>query len=351
MSWTSGIQALVHEVFTFQLEEVGWTGFSIIAILLVFIYSPSAAGICHPQASSLILAEKKLEQCRKDIRENRSKQRFRLKCLPPELLFLVLSYSADWPETYRALALVSRYIYHSTLRACLPVMPITLSSTKQLISFASLVHGDKSSRHRLDKGNLVHHLWISPLRNEDFAHTYHILRACANIRVLACDARVLALITHSRNLKHTFCRDLTLLLSHLRWVHAFNTPSGYQFLQQLTHLRVMGEQSVPKTLSFDRLLYLSYPERSCSDTDMGDSVAERPSALSNKSTYPSLRQVVLTRRSSISKGAPLLCDPMLVLLHTRRDITEMEIWRNGCKGQSLWQQAEKTLPEKTCCCE
>ncbi|KAH0583123.1 hypothetical protein H2248_011009 [Termitomyces sp. 'cryptogamus'] len=363
MPWASDVQALVYDILTFQVEELGWTAFSLVSMSLVFIYSISAAGDPRPPHSSLIppnylarsqerkakiVAAKKFECGPRPIFENcLLTECFQLKQLPPELQLLVLSYSTDWPETYRALVLVSRYIYHLTLRACLPIMPITISSSKQLTSFASLVHRNKSSRHcRLppDLGNLVHRLWISPLRNEDFVHTYHILRACGNVRVLACDARGIAMITSSPKFKHTMCTDLTLLLSHPQWSNALNTPSGLQFLRQLTHLRVMGEESVPKTMFFDHLLYLSYSERSRPDSDMDDSEIKRPLALSNMSIFPSLRQVVLTRRCGMKEKAPVLCDPRLVLLHVRRDRAEMEIWRNGIKGQSLWQQAAKALP-------
>lgn len=338
------------------LLELGWTALSIISMSLVFIYSISVVGDTRPTVSSpahpnylaisrkqkaRILAEKQFEQRRRAIRENWS---FRLKRLPPELQLLILSYSADWPETYRALVLVSRHIYNSTLHACLPIMPITLSSTKQLTSFASLVHRNRSSRFGFDRGNLVHRLWLSPHRKEDFTHTYRILRACVNIRVLACDARALFLTMHSPKFKHTMCRDLTLLPSHPQWVSALETPSGLQFLRQLTHLRFTGEHNLPKTLSFDRLLYLSYWETSFPDSGTIGSEVKRPSALDDKSIFPSLQQVVLTRRCGTEERAPLLCDQTLVLLYVHRDCTEMEIWRNDSKGKSLWKQAAKALP-------
>ncbi|KAH0583121.1 hypothetical protein H2248_011008 [Termitomyces sp. 'cryptogamus'] len=376
MPGTLDIGTLIHDILAHQVGDIGWIVlFTIISTSLVFIYKISAASYPIPPTSSLIppnyphrptlslippnylarsrqqkaqiVAAKRLEQCRGVIHEGLSKQGFPLKRLPPELQLLVLSYSADWPETYRALILVSWHVYNSTLRACLPIMPITLSSTKQLRSFAIFIH-NKDSHHGFNIRLLIHRLWISPLQKEGLKHTKYILQACTDIRVLACTVRGLVAITKYPKLKHTMCRDLTLLRLPLQWDSdvALNTPSGLQFLRQLTHLRVMGEQSVPKTLSFDHLLYLSYkyPGRSCADSDMDDLEIKRPSALGNRLIFPSLRKAVLTRRCGVEEKAPLLCDARLVLLHVRRDLTEMEIWCNGSIGESLWQQAEKAFP-------
>ncbi|KAG6829217.1 hypothetical protein H0H92_005282 [Tricholoma furcatifolium] len=356
------LSEFLQDALATQVEEFQWTVFSIVSISLVFIYSLSAAGDPRPpvptkvrahsylahakQRRAEIAAAIELERQRILIRENWSTRGFRLKRLPAELQLMILSHCAEWPETYRSLVLVSRYMYHSTLRACLPIMSITLSSTKQLASFASLVRKGKTHRNLPDSvGNLVHRLWVSPLRREDLLNAYHILRACTNVHTLACDARGLAMITVSERFKHTQCKDLTLLgLSRPQWEYTLDTPSGLQLLRQLTHLRVMNEKIVPQSVVFDQLLYLSYQERR--EPNAGDDTnVERPWVLGDGSLFPSLRQVVLTRQCGPEEErAPLQVDQRLALLYVRRDRTEMEIWRNGLQGETLWQQAAKALP-------
>ncbi|KAG6864628.1 hypothetical protein C0991_008160 [Blastosporella zonata] len=361
MLQASELEALVHDVLAFRVEDLGWTALSIISISVVFIYSVSAAGDPRPMALSKVrpnnyLAQAKqrkaeiaaaieLEQSRTRIRQKWSTNGFHFRRLPPELQIIVLAYSADWPETYRALVLGSRYLYHSTLRACLPLMSITLNSTKQIASFASLVHKDGSSPHILPlaAGALVHRLWVSP-RREDFMDAYHILRACTNVRALACDPRWLAMIMKSPRFKHTMCKDLTLLPTRPHWDNFMTTPCGIQLLRQLTHLRVMGESCVPQGVSFNMLLHLSYSVPLASNGQDDSALEKRPWMLSNRAAFPYLQQVVLTRQCGVEERAPLKVDARLVHIHLRKDHTEMEIWRNGLNGESLWQQAAKALP-------
>ncbi|KAG6917029.1 hypothetical protein DXG01_004155 [Tephrocybe rancida] len=355
------ITAIVRAVLTFRVDELGWTALSIISISVVFIYSVSAAGDPRrPKSLQLqphnylararqrkaeMAAVIELELTRIRVLESWSTKGFRLRRLPIELQLHVLSYSASCSETYRSLVLVSRHIYQLTLRACLPIMYITLSSTKELASFANLVHKDDRSRHILPvaAGTFIHHLWVTPLRREDSMDAYRILRACTNIRVLAVDARGLAMITKSPRFKHTMCTDLTLLLRRTNWGINMDTPSGLQFIRQLTHLRVMGEQNLPRSAPFAKLSHLSYSEPDVQD----DADIERPWVLKDRTVFPALQQVALTRRCGPEEGAPLKVEARLVLIQVRRDRTEMDIWRDGLKGESLWGQAAKAkLPPK-----
>ncbi|KAF8073343.1 hypothetical protein FPV67DRAFT_1620405 [Lyophyllum atratum] len=348
------VRALMDHVSS-QVEDFGWTALSIISMSLLFIYSVSAVGDPSPpqlltirksphnylaqakQRKAAIAALIELEQKRIRIRESWATNGFRFRKLPPELQLTVLAHSAESPETFRALVRVSRYMNDTTLRACLPRMPVTLNTPKQLAAFASLIQRNRGV------GDLVHNLWVSPLRKEDVALACRILQACTNVRVLACEARVITAITSNSKtskFKHTLCRDLTLLLSRPQWESAMNTPNGLLFLRQLTHLRVTTEQTVPYELPFSNLTRLSYPTpRRFDDHDI-----ERPHALGNTAVFPSLQQVVLTKRCGSEGQLPRKIDSKLVLLYVPREYTEVEMWCDMAWGQSLWHKATKALP-------
>lgn len=260
--------------------------------------------------------------------------------LPPEIQLIILAHISECIPTYQALIRVSHYMYGLTLRACVPCMPIALSTTKQITSFARLLSSDIPQVHlhhsRSNIANLVHRLWISALRKEDKDLGVEILKACMNIRVLACDARTLrAAIAKSSKFRHTRCRNLTLLLSRSRWDAEMNTSAGLAFLQRLTHLRVMGEKSVPRDLCSIKLTHLSYSDRPGYD----ESTVDKPWALSHSDVFPSLRQVVMTRRCGPEGRALQQIGPRLVVCYVSRELTEMEMWCNTGKGGSLWDQA------------
>ena len=269
--------------------------------------------------------------------------------LPPEIQLMILAHVSEWIPTYQALILVSHHMYGLTLRACVPCMPIALSTTKQITSFARLLASDIPQvylRHsRLYVANLVHRLWISPLRKEDKDLGIEILKMCINIRVLACDARTLrAAIAKCSKFRHTRCRDLTLLLSRPQWDVSLKTPSGLAFLQRLTHLRVMGEQSVPRDLYSTKLTHLSYSDRPGCASD--ESVVDYPWALAHPNVFPSLQQVVLTRRCGPEGQACQKIGPRLVVCYVTREWTEMQIWCDTAKGRSLWNQAAEIRLQK-----
>jgi hypothetical protein len=225
---------------------------------------------------------------------------------------------------------VSQHMYLWTLRACLPRMPITLNTTRQLSSFSDILHSHP------DVAPLVHHLWVSPLRTEDARSGHAILRACTNVRVLACDARSLvAAIAKPSKFKHTACRDLTLLLSRPRWEQHLGTPSGLAFVRRLTHLRVLGEGMAPRVLGFPALTHLSYVDRPPADP----STVEYPWALGHAEVLPLVQAVVLTRRSGPEMGAPERIGARIVVMYVSRQSTEMQTWCDGVRGRNLWERA------------
>ncbi|KAG5643625.1 hypothetical protein DXG03_000592 [Asterophora parasitica] len=343
--------SVVHHVSVFQVEGLGWTALSLVSVALFFIYS--LASVSRPVPPPALKkrppnylaqarqrqAEKaaiiRLEQSRTRIRESWANDGFPFLKFPPELQHAVLGFCADSPSTYLALVRVSHATYHSTLRACIPLMPITLSTSKQLSAFARLVHRDEENPRSLAPNNaclLVHHLWVSPLRREDTPTAYNILRACTNVRALACDARTLATSIAKRKFRHTMCRDLTLLLSQPQWEGTMDTPSGRLFLRQLTHLRVMGEPTVPRVLPMAELTHLSW-------STVDDDGAAKPWPLGDRVVFPALQQVVLTRRCGPEKPEPRKISSQLALFYVLRDYTEMELWCEGVTGQSLWSRA------------
>ncbi|KAG5653094.1 hypothetical protein H0H81_002319 [Sphagnurus paluster] len=341
------------------MENIAWTALSIISLASLFVLSMSWLGEGPRPPPHVIpprqyLAEVRQRQAEKSalLEKERSRTRiltswmengFHFQTLPVEIQMTVLAFCADTPATYRALVCVSRSVYVMTLRACLPLMPITLSSPRQLISFSHLVCRDETPiASSLDAGVLVHRLWLSPLRREDTSLAYRILRACSNVRALACDARTLsAAIARCTRFKHEMCRELTLLLSRPQWECAMDTPSGLQFLQQLTHLRLMGEPTVPRTLPLPALTQMSYPDQLLRPE--GENIV-RPWALGTPVAFPSLQQVVLTRRCGPAGHIPEEVDPRLLVVYVPRDQTEMEVWCAAAKGQSLWYHASLALP-------
>jgi len=262
--------------------------------------------------------------------------------LPAEIQLMILAHISESIPTYQALIRVSHHMYGLTLRACVPCMPIALSTTKQITSFAHLLASDIPQVYlhhcRLYVANLVHRLWISPLRKEDKDLGIEILKMCMNVRVLACDARTLrAAIAKCSKFRHTRCRDLTLLRSRPQWDAGLKTPSGLAFLQRLTHLRVMGEQSVPREWYSSTLTHLSYSDRHCSGCD--ELVVDYPWALAHPNNFPSLQQVVLTRRCGREGQVSQRIGHRLAVCYVSGQWTEIEMWCDTAKGRSLWNEA------------
>jgi hypothetical protein len=341
---------------TLPIDGVGGTILCIILVSISFTFTFSAAGTPRlpekPQVpkktppnriaratqwkasrAQIVARQQRISQC---VASNG----FPFGELPPEIQLMILAYASEWIPTYQALIRVSHHMYGLTLRACLPHMPVALSTTKQITSFAHLLASDIPQVYlhhsRLYVANLVHRLWISALRKEDKDLGIEILRTCINVRVLACDARTLrAAIAKPSKFRHTRCRDLTLLLSRPGWDVSLNTPTGLAFLQRLTHLRVMGEKTVPKDLCSAKLTHLSYSDRHGYD----ELTVDRPWALGHPDMFPSLREVVLTRRCGPEGRTLERIGPRLVVCYVSRQWTEMQMWCDTAKGGSLWDQA------------
>jgi hypothetical protein len=342
---------------TFPIDSVGGTILCLILASISFIFTAAAAATPRPPVQTPKVHKKSLPnriaravRCkvaqaeivarRQRISQSVASNGFPFEEFPPEIQLMILAYISECIPTYQALVRVSHHMYGLTLRACVPCMPITLSTTKQLSSFAHLLVSNIPQvylhRSRLYVANLVHRLWISPLRKEDKDVGIEILKTCMNVRVLACDARTLrTAIVKCSKLRHNRCWDLTLLLSRPQWDVGLKTPTGLVFLQRLTHLRVMGEQSVPRDLHSAKLTHLSYSDRPGHD----ESAVDHPWALGHLDMFPSLQQVVLTRRCGPDGRALQRIGPRLVVCYVSRQWTEMQMWCDTAKGRSLWEQA------------
>lgn len=268
--------------------------------------------------------------------------------LPLELQFAILALCSGDPQTYRALVLVSQYFHHTTTRACLPCIPITLITTRELLSFVALLRRRVRYGHAVASvGTLVRRLWVTPIREKDAKLGQEILSACPNLRSLACDSKTLAYLISRRC--HMHCTELTLLLSRRDWDLALSdTPHGASFLSKLTHLRVTSEQLVPYRSAFlTKLTHLSYFERPQLYFDKSNMLDKPQFVTSYPLAFPSLSEVVLTRRCDGDTPPPKRFDRNFVLLHVPRELTEVEMWKNSVKGESLWSKAAKAISATT----
>jgi len=331
----------------------GWSAICILILSCVFIYTATRPPCAKPAPARQPLAvmEKRQPQPRAAPKElvKPKDATFPFRNLPPELQLAVLSHCAHSTRTYRALVLVSRYFLYSTLRACIPVIPITLLTSPALSSFLSFLQRTihvPHSRSLTFVGSLVTHLWLTPITESptdtDAART--ILSACTNVRVLAVDAHTLTYaLGFASHHRHTRCTHLTLLMSPRGWHAALAvTPKGPVFLRQLTHLRVMGHQLVPSrtvTPLFTNLAHLSYVQHFRGISPTCETGPEKPQPVVDSVLFPALQETLVTRRCDPDRRVPpQRLAHNLVLLHVPRDMTEMEIWR---KGKSIWHQASQ----------
>jgi len=325
----------------FNLDGVKWTISGI--ILLSFLYTYAIFQLTSPPLSprhdipeSRYLArakrlqasrkaQRELEQERKRIVESGS---FRLLDLPPEISFLVLANCTDWPRTYLSLVLVSRRCQQLTFHALLPHTPIRLIIPEQIQSFGSLL----CNRPKL--ATLVHHLWVTPYKQDLLRPCVDIVKKCRNLKSLTSNASVvLESITFRRNrLSHLDCMDLTLLsTSTEKWASLLDAPNALAFFRQLTHLRLLGDR-FPTNIPLPNLTHLSYGSDTVNiNVDTGMTMMEDPVAC------PSLHTVIVTKlRTSgelrISKAAHSRF--FTVELPPKR--TELELWCDNVSRRGMW---------------
>lgn len=270
---------------------------------------------------------------------------FRFIDLPEELSLWILTLAARSSQsTYHTLLFVSREMQDLTHRAGLPEIPVMLRATHQLTSFHNLIE----TRPHLTC--LVRHLWIILALSveEETTTCANVINACTEVRSLACSDRVLkASIAQALILSHTQCTSLTVGMGTVSWEHLLETPSGQEFLNQLTHLRVTGRYNCPKTLRFKNLTHLSFPSNPrVSDRGVSNQVSRL--GLSNDSIYPVLRHIVITKINSRLHANKVDWNENVIMLTVPEEWNERLLWRDATRGKNIWDRALKAIPKREC---
>lgn len=251
--------------------------------------------------------------------------------LPDELLLKILMFAVEWSApTYTSLLLASRRMNGLALDAGLP--SIRLLTPNQISSFTNLIRG---------KPRLVIHvrrLWIAPLMEErDTSACCDILRKCTRVEHLVLTARLAqTYVVQCRKFEHPHCNHLTLL-GGLGDVLA--TPAVWPLLGQLTHLRVVGDFTMPpRALEFTNLAYLSFDSR---PHGRDQATARAQEVFRESGAFPSLRNIFLIRTPNRRRvpeepwpvADPFFQEPKVVALYMLAEWKEMQGW---CNGDDLW---------------
>ncbi|KAF8634174.1 hypothetical protein AX15_001039 [Amanita polypyramis BW_CC] len=305
--------------------------------------SPNMAKQKVPQPA--YLANFRMTQALKLKRQQRKIQPFRFMDLPFELRMAILSHISGTDKASRlsfiSLLFVSKDIQCIVLRACLPNLAIKLTTRRQVLSFHTLCFNHSHI------ARLIHHLWISPLNEEDEFPSCRIIRSCVNVRSLACNARLLAAsVCWGRELKHGQCREFTLLMSELGWEYTLPEQVGTAFLNQLTHLRVVGDLTVPRGFPCKCLTHLSFTCPNGAEDRSVETVTEIMDR--RREIYPQLRMVVVTdhwrRRNEMRRRGALVCSsPRVLVFHIPGDVIEVDLWCDGVGDKSIWDKANEAL--------
>lgn len=155
-------------------------------------------------------------------------------------------------DPLRALLRVSKRIRYMTLQSCLPLLPIVLHSRRNIQSFYLFCLSNP------ELVRCVHHIWVQPPSEEDQFPACAIIKACTNLRTLACTASMLgAAVCSEGTLRHEHCRDFTLLDNpEVDWESTLPKRVASAFFGSLTHLRVVGK-AIPSTLQCREIIHLS----------------------------------------------------------------------------------------------
>lgn len=264
-----------------------------------------------------------------------SRRPFPLMKLPPELCLLVLQHSAESPGTVASLFLVSRRIQAMAYEACLPKTPIKLIQAHQVQSF------DRMLLNKPRLAQYIRHLWVTPVHEEHYPAAIRILKKCKEVTSVACNGRVLEEAVTSPHigyrLQHKRCRRLTLLYtSRDGWQSLFlGSSTTLQFLQQITHLRLVGD-IIPSHLSLPNLSVLSYQlNRNSLNLVHGERM------LKDKVNLPSLHSVVLVGERRVQPGGGVritkLKDSRVFVYEVPHARTELELWCENTSGRGFWQ--------------
>ncbi|KAF6756005.1 hypothetical protein DFP72DRAFT_895894 [Ephemerocybe angulata] len=326
--------------------EIKWVGSCIFVVSIMYTFLISRLTIVPPTIPTMIAPPDpkrtlRLRSMHADL-ENRKRRiartPFPLLDLPPELGLLILSHTAEWPETFANLALVSRKIQGMAYEACLPRMPIRLISEVHVQSF------DKFLLCKPHLAAYVQHLWVTPLHEEYYPAAIRILKKCKRVVSLALNGRVLEEAVTSPHvgyrIRHKRCRKLTLLYTARDgWASLLSSEfpgqgSALQFMQQITHLRLVGDV-VPAHLPLPSLRVFSY---ALNRNNLNLVHGER--MLKDKESLPSLHSVVLVGERRAGVGGVRITkmkDSRVFVFEVPQARTELEMWCDNTLGKGFWQ--------------
>ncbi|KAM6494042.1 hypothetical protein JOM56_010403 [Amanita muscaria] len=221
-----------------------------------YLSSPDASNSAKPkvvEAPPRYLAEFKVRALTRR-RERRKIKPIPFMIVPDEIKIKILSHTSERGsiEALRALLRVSKRIRYMTLQSCLPLLPIVLHSRRNIQSFYLFCLSNP------ELVRCVHHIWVQPPSQEDQFPACAIIKACTNLRTLACTASMLgAAVCSEGTLRHEHCRDFTLLESpEVDWESTLPKRVASAFFGSLTHLRVVGKV-IPSTLQCREIIHSS----------------------------------------------------------------------------------------------
>ena len=332
--------SIPSSAFNYNLDGVKWTISGIILLSLFYIYTvvqlttpPVSPRHGIPEIPYLARA-RRLQAARKaqmELEEERNRilnsGSFRFLDLPPEIIFLVLTNCIEWPGMYSSLVLVSRCCQQLTFHALLPHTPIKLITPEQICSFDLLL----CQRPKL--ATLVHHLWVTPYKEDLLRPCVDIVKKCRNLKSLASNAYMVqeCITFRGSRLSHLDCKDLTLLSTSTGiWASLLATPNGLALFRQLTHLRLIGDR-FPKDIPLPNLTHLSYGSADI-NSQIGMSMLEDPVSL-----YPSLHTVIVTKfRASGGLRISRAAHSRFFIIELPPKSTEMGLWCDNVSRWGMW---------------
>jgi hypothetical protein len=331
--------------YSYYLDGVKWTISGIILLSLFYIYTilqltspPVSPRHSIPEFPYLARA-RRLQAARKAQREIRELEEernrmiklgsFRFLDLPPEISFLVLTNCIGWPGVYLSLVLVSRRCQQLTFHSLLPLTPIKLVTPEQIHSFDFLL----CQRPKL--ATLVHHLWVTPYKEDLLRPCVEIVKKCRNLKSLASNAYMVqeCITFRGSHLSHLDCKDLTLLsTSPGIWASLLANPNGLALFRQLTHLRLIGDR-FPTDIPLPNLTHLSYGSADIINSRIGMSMLEDPASL-----YPSLHTVIITkfRASGGVRISRAVAHTRLFIFELPPKRTELGLWCDNVCRWGMW---------------
>ena len=340
--------SIPSSAISYNLDGVKWTISGIILLSLFYIYtilqltsppvSPrdSISEIPYLARARQLQAARKAQKEVRELEEERNRilklGSFRFLDLPPEISFLVLTNCIGWPGMYSSLVLVSRRCQQLTSHALLPLIPIKLITPEQIHSFDFLL----CQRPKL--ATLIHHLWVTPYKEDLLQPCVEIVKKCRNLKSLASNAYMVqeCITFRGSRLSHLDCKDLTLLSTSTGiWANLLATPNGLALFRQLTHLRLIGDRFPTDIIPLPNLTHLSYGSADIINSQIGLSMLENPMSL-----YPSLHTVIVTKFKAsgglrISSRTTVARSRLFIFeLPSKR--TELGLWCDNVCRWGMW---------------